>query len=625
MWAALRRVTGLAEAEVAALLDEPAAAGVVVGGAFAHELMRETLYLGMSPNRRATLHRQVAEQLQAEGPAELARHWYLASGADTGPRAARLAVVAGDMAAAGLAYEQAVGHYGMALELGVGDLTVRRRLGETQVMAGQIGVGRDTLRRVAREARAAGAAEELARAVLAMGGGVGGFEVDLLDVEQAPLLEDALQLLPAPDSALRAAVLARLSIVGTGTASADHRAGLAEEAAAMARRVGDTEAEVAALAAFCDARSGPDPVEARIDAADRMLTLAQGRALLELLARRIRLRARLEVGDLIGVEADLTGYARIADRLRSPTYGWLVPMWLGMRRALDGDLDAASGYADEVATQAEAAQSTNAMMMAWTLRWRVARLRQDVGAMAELPARMAPWAENHPAWSCTFALLYTELGESERGRRHLRRVMEAGLDSIPFDSEWVELLWSLGEAALLLDERETVSAVHKALEPYADRWAVDGYGAACFGQVADLLSRLTDHLGHPTTAPPGRAAFVRTGAVWRLEFRGRTVTVVDSKGMRDLAVLLAPTRAGDPCPRPGGSIRRTGCGRGRRRHRPGDRRGGPGGVQAATPGPGGRDRDRQPELRSRPTRHAPSREGVPCHGAGGRTRPGRSA
>jgi hypothetical protein len=535
----LASVTGLAEAQVAALVDEPAAAGVVVAGAFAHELLRETLYLGMSPDRRALLHRQVAERLQAEGPAELARHWSLASGADARPRAARLAVVAGDLAAAGHAYEQAVGHYRMALELGVGDLSVRRRLGETQVMAGRIGAGRDILRTVARKARDAGAAEELARAVLAMGGGVGGFEVDLFDVGQTPLLEDALRLLPARDSTLRAAVLARLSIVGTGTASADDRAGLANDAAAMARRVGDTEAEVAALAAFCDARSGPDFVEARIDAADRMLTLAEGRALLELLARRIRLRARLEVGDLIGVDADIVGYARIADRLRSPTYGWLVPSWLGMRKALDGDLEAASGYADEVATQAEAAQSTNAMMMAWALRWRVARLRQDLHAMAELPARVAPWAENYPAWSCTFALLYAELGDSELGRRHLRRVMEAGLESIPLDSEWVELLWSLGEAALLLDERETVRTVHEALVPYADRWAVDGYGGACFGQVADLLARLADHLGRPTAVPPGGAAFVRTGTVWRLEFRGRTVTVVDSKGMRDLAVLLA--------------------------------------------------------------------------------------
>ena len=194
----LASVTGLAEAEVAALLDEPAAAGVVVAGAFAHELMRETLYLGMSPDRRASLHRQVAEHLQAEGPAELARHWFLASGADARPRAAQLAVVAGDLAAAGLAYEQAVGHYRMALELGVGDLSVRRRLGEAQVMAGQIGAGRDILRTVAGKARDAGAAEELARAVLAMGGGVGGFEVDLFDVGQTPLLEDALRLLPDP-------------------------------------------------------------------------------------------------------------------------------------------------------------------------------------------------------------------------------------------------------------------------------------------------------------------------------------------------------------------------------------------------------------------------------------------
>ena len=68
---------------------------------------------------------------------------------------------------------------------------------------------------------------------------------------------------------------------------------------------------------------------------------------------------------------------------------------------------------------------------------------------------------------------------------------------------------------------------------------MDGYGGACFGQVADLLSRLADYLGRPTAVPPGRAAFVRTGTVWRLEFRGRAVTVVDSKGMRDLAVLLA--------------------------------------------------------------------------------------
>ncbi len=41
----------------------------------------------------------------------------------------------------------------------------------------------------------------------------------------------------------------------------------------MARRVGDAGAEVASLAAFCDARSGPAYVHERIEAAGRMLAL----------------------------------------------------------------------------------------------------------------------------------------------------------------------------------------------------------------------------------------------------------------------------------------------------------------------------------------------------------------
>ena len=67
-----------------------------------------------------------------------------------------------------------------------------------------------------------------------------------------------------------------------------------------------------------------------------------------------------------------------------------------MRAVLDGDLDAGSRYADEVATLAETAQSPNAEMMSWTLRWRIARLRQDTNAIGKLTERMAEWAESLP-------------------------------------------------------------------------------------------------------------------------------------------------------------------------------------------------------------------------------------
>jgi hypothetical protein len=539
----LAAMTGLAVTEVDALLAEPVAAGVVVADGFAHELVRETLYDGIAPRARADLHRRAAETLQAAGPAELARHWSLASGDDARRHAAELAVVAGDMAVAGQAHEQAVGHYLLAVQSGARTLAVRRRLGEAQVQAGQIEAGRETLHEVAVEARAGGDADTVARAVLAFGGGVGGFEVDTFDTEQRDLLEDTLRLLPDEESGLRAAVLARLSLVSASTMPFEQRADLALEAASMASRVGDPAAEVAALAALCDARSGPDFVDERIRASTRMLELAAGNAVLELLGRRLRLRARLELGDFAGVDADLAGYARVADRLRSPTYSWLVPMWRGMLALRAGDLAAASSLAAEVETLAVQAQSANAEMMGWALRFHVARRAHDVEAIREMVGLVIDGLEDYPAWGCQLALVHAELGEPERSRQLVRRMLDAGLDAVPKDSEWAELLWAFGEAALLVDEADAVRAVHAALEPYADLWAVDGFGAACLGQVRDLLARLAAYDAGPAAgtaaADSTRAAFVRSGTVWTIDYRGRTASVVDSKGMRDLATLLA--------------------------------------------------------------------------------------
>ena len=157
---------------------------------------------------------------------------------------------------------------------------------------------------------------------------------------------------------------------------------------------------------------------------------------------------------------------------------------------------------------------------------------------------------------------------------------------LPNDSEWVELLWFLGEAAILLEEREAAQAVPS---PRAVRRPVGGRrlrrrllrpGLRPAGPARDTW--VTGH------GQPGRAAFVRTGTVWQVDFRGRAATLVDSKGMRDLAALLArPGRevhvldlveatGGPPGPPP--------------RHRSGAGRDGPGGVPARLARAGRRDR-----------------------------------
>ena len=90
---------------------------------------------------------------------------------------------------------------------------------------------------------------------------------------------------------------------------------------------------LAALAAYCDAISGPRHVHERMEAADRMIELTGmvDDQALTLLARRIRLVALFEQGLFALADGDIAAYARIAEQLRLPLFLWPVPIWRGMR------------------------------------------------------------------------------------------------------------------------------------------------------------------------------------------------------------------------------------------------------------------------------------------------------
>ena len=125
--AALARLAGVSEDELLDLLDEALTARVVSdvpGGPgrlrFAHALIRDTLYEGLTTARRVRLHRLAVEALEAlygdePGPhlAELAYHSIAGGDLDKGVGYARRA---GDRALALLAYEEAARLYGMALD-----------------------------------------------------------------------------------------------------------------------------------------------------------------------------------------------------------------------------------------------------------------------------------------------------------------------------------------------------------------------------------------------------------------------------------------------------------------------------------------------------------------------------
>ena len=164
----LRRVTDSSAEEVLDRIGEASRAGLVapVPGTlgrfrFTHDLIRETLYDELPPGRRVSLHRRIADTLQAlygQAPdaylAELAHHYVEASrGGDSEADAAQgstaeLAVQyardAGDLALRSLAYEEAARLYRMALAVlelhAPGDperrIEMLLRLGEAEARAG---------------------------------------------------------------------------------------------------------------------------------------------------------------------------------------------------------------------------------------------------------------------------------------------------------------------------------------------------------------------------------------------------------------------------------------------------------------------------------------------------------
>jgi len=127
--ALLEAVCDLPESDLLDALEEAIRAQLItesprISGRFefVHALIRETLYGELSSPRRVRLHRRVAETIERSAGtgtrplSELAFHFSQAASAGTADRAIDYATRAGDHAARGLAHEEAVRLFDMALQ-----------------------------------------------------------------------------------------------------------------------------------------------------------------------------------------------------------------------------------------------------------------------------------------------------------------------------------------------------------------------------------------------------------------------------------------------------------------------------------------------------------------------------
>lgn len=520
-------VTGLARDRLLELVDEVLRAHVlrdagVAAYAFTHPLVRATLYGDLRIARRVRLHERVGVALEARraqggdvDPATLAHHFLEAAPGGTAAKAAGYALEAAGRAMAHLAYESAVGQYEQALAVLDLDPSVADRcevllgLGAAELAAGRQPDARAVHLKAARLARSAARPDQLARAALGVGGG-GGFEVALGDREQIDLLEEARRGLGPDPSVLLAHVTARLSVALSLSGAEDRRLALSDEAVAIARAAADAGALAYALAAHCDAIAGPADTERRLEEASEIIDLAASRGdrSTELLGRRLRLVALLELGHMAAVDAEIEAYARLAGSVRQPLYGWYVPLWRAMRALMRADFDACARLIDEAAGQGARAHSDNAAMLTESLRWYLMRDTGDTeGPMAVLAALDPYTAVFGVQFRVAAALMLADAGRTGEVRARLD-ADAAAIRTMPVDSEWLSTLAQLAQAIARIGGHPLAEWAYGALLPHRRLFGVEGIGAACWGSVERPLGLLAASLGRTQEAVEHFAAAV---------------------------------------------------------------------------------------------------------------------
>jgi DNA-binding SARP family transcriptional activator/tetratricopeptide (TPR) repeat protein len=520
----LERVLG-EERQVLDALDEAVAAGLFVEAehgdyAFAHALVRQTIYEQLSAARRIRLHRQLGEALETLGSdtdthiEALAHHFAHAAADGVGVKAATYALAAGRNATARLGHEEAAAHY----EHGLQALTLTgqpqegRRcelllaLGQAHWHAGQLDDARHAYGQAAELADKLGDAAALAHAAL----GYCGNRPEAVPATTAvvvDLLQRALDAAGDVDSALRARLMGRLA-AALAYEDVEHRKpALAREALAMARRVADKAALGDVLASAHRATGTPDSLHESAAMAAELGRVADelGDGRLRMLAGGWLLDHRLDLADIDAVERELEALQQLAHTRKERYFAWLLTTFRANHAHLEGRLDDCETLAHEALAHRyrgrdELAAHVFGMQMLF-VRSEQGRLDEVVQTVADFAAQYATTA----GWRCALASAYARLGRTAHARHELEALARADFGAIPRDCFWLSSLATLAEVVAALGDTARARLLYELLMPYADRCVItyallcQGSASRSLGLLATTMSRFdeaTQHFEH---------------------------------------------------------------------------------------------------------------------------------
>jgi DNA-binding SARP family transcriptional activator len=516
--AALAAVSGLEPDATLEFLDEAIEARVVsvVPGAigrmrFAHALIRDAAYRGLTTSHRVQLHRQVGEALEVlyssdldPHLAELAHHFFESAAGGDVSKAVDYARRAGARAVALLAYEEAVRLYRMALagldSKEASDEPLRCELlfslGEAQARSGEMASAQETFARTAAVARELGRPELTARAAI----GYGGRFVWLRsgrDRRLVPLLQDALAALPEEDSVLRVKLLARLAGALRDQPSARPVASISREAIEMARRLHDPATLAYALDSAYAGITYPQQIAEWRATADELVQAADAAGDKEraFAAHQHRLGVLMLEGDLEGVDAQLQAMERLVDELRQPAQTWALTLTQTARALFAGQFPDAEALMERSRELGRRAQTPDVTFFgAQVLQQFV--LRREQGRLEEVEAGLERFVDEYPGlvvYRCALAALHTEAGRQANARHVFEALASDDFAELPSRQEWFFGAGLLSEVCAVLGDRRRAATLYELLLPYAGYNQLN-YVEVCCGSTSRYLGLLATTL-----------------------------------------------------------------------------------------------------------------------------------
>lgn len=564
------------------VLDEAAAVRVLgqVPGRpgrlrFSHALIRDAVYQGLAPGRRARLHREVGralEQLYGADPgpylAELAHHFFEAASSGEAGQAVSYCLHAGRRAASVLAYEEAVRLLRMAvraLELHPEpDDAIRcdvlLALGDALARAGDERAAKEAFLETAEVAERAGLAERLATAALGYGGRFVWLRASA-DRRIVPLLEQALRSLAEEYPELRARLMARLAGALRDDPNPARRDELSAGAVEIARGLADPSTLGYVLDGRWAAIWGPDTTEERLALADELIRAgeAAGDEERTFQGHHYRMVCLWELGDLSGVKAELAVKERIAAALQQPAQHWYLLACLALLDLFEGRLQGAEERLAEAHRIGERALAWNAE---FTHRLQLFALRREQGRLGEMEEVVRRSVVEYPSYPFVHALLglvQVEVGLPEEATGAVEALMPDGRLRLPRDNEWLLGVSVLAEVVAAVGDENRARRLYEELLPYGGRNILGPIEMAT-GSAARPLGLLAASMGQADAAEAHLDKAVRANRRMRADpWTARTLLdharfLVDRDGLGDRDRAMELARAGLELARRIGSV-----------------------------------------------------------------------